>query len=104
MKFIKIQDVGNGMVLRTVKSTDFGFVEDNAIFVNVEKIWKMSANFNDFADEFDTTCSHELLHIMIEQEIGDTASIVGEEKTVRMLTGEVWNKKLEKEYLEDENE
>ncbi len=102
MKFIKIQNTGKGKVLRTVKSTDFGFVENGAIFVNVEKIWNKAGSFGKFANEFNVTCSHEMLHILIADEIGETGSIVGEEKTVRLITGEKWNKKLEKQYMEDE--
>ena len=105
MKFIKIQNTGKKTkVLHTLKSTDYGFVEDGAIFINVEKIWNQSkCNFNHFTKEFNTTCTHELLHTLIAEETDDKASLVCEEKTVRKLTKEKWNKKLEKQYIEDEN-
>lgn len=103
MKFIKIQNSAKAKVFRTVKSTDYGMVENGAIFVNVEKIWNMAKGFNYFVKELNTTCTHEQLHILIGNELGDSTAIVGEEKTVRKLTYEKWNKKLQKQYLEDEN-
>ncbi len=105
MKFIKITNHGKKKrkMLRTLKSTDYGMVEDGSIFVNVEKIWTQGkGSFNHFVKEFNLTCTHELLHILIADQVGNSTSIVGEEKAVRNMLNEKWNKKLEKQYLEDE--
>lgn len=48
------------------------------------------------------TYAHEKLHLLIEQEIDEHIPIVWEEKIVREMLGEKWNKKLEKQYMEDE--
>lgn len=48
------------------------------------------------------TYVHEKLHLLIEQEIDENISLVEEEKVVRKMLDEVWNKKLEKQYMEDE--
>lgn len=108
MKFIKIMDAKNKgkkkqTVMQDFDSTEFGLIEDGAVLVNVEKIWDQAkGKFCYFVKEFNVTCTHEMLHILIEQETGDSTSLVGEEKTVRCMQGEKWNKKLEKEYMEDE--
>ena len=102
MKFIKITN-GKGKLMRTVKSTDYGFLEGGAIWINVEKLWnRAKGDFSKFTSEFEKTNTHELLHSIIFDSVGEEHSLVEEEKVVRQLTGEKWNTKLELQYLEDE--
>ncbi|MFH1398864.1 MAG: hypothetical protein ABIG95_02025 [Candidatus Woesearchaeota archaeon] len=92
-------------ILRIMKDADKGHMDNGKICINVEKLWQIGkGNFKYFAQEFTITHNHELLHLLIQNELGDKPSLVAEEKTVRQMTGEIWNLKLEKQYMEDEKD
>ncbi len=72
---------------------------EGEVQVNVELIWNLTQNEDKFIKIFSQTHSHELLHIIIAG-IVDQLFYFKEEKIIRSILGEEWNKELAKYYKE----
>lgn len=69
------------------------------IEINIEYIWCITKNENMFIDEFSKTYAHELIHLLITNIMHELFE-VGEEKVIRNLLHEGWDKELKKYYEE----
>lgn len=68
------------------------------IEVNVEFIWKLcKGNEDRFIKLFSLTYSHEYIHTIVS-EIVEELYTCGEEKFIRKMLGEEWNKEMETYY------
>ncbi len=85
---------------------EYGFVNDNnEICINIQRIWEENGgSICGFITDFAMTHTHEFLHILLPEMLGKQGALVWEEKVIRKLTGDKWNKKLEQLYIEDEEE
>ncbi len=101
---------GSRKCLRLLNGDEYGFTEGDTVHINIQKLWAASnGDFSGFTSGFALTFVHETLHILIDGEICKAnplleVSLIAEEKIVRKLTNENWNKKLEKHYTEDEED
>ena len=89
-------------MLKTYKDQDYGFAKGNVLAINIQRIWLESGSEPNFIREFAKTYSHELLHIILPgiagwKNIKDSTEI-GEEKIIRKLCKEQWNREIEKSY------
>ena len=84
--------------LKVLRDNDYAFTVGNIIHVNVQRLWKESNTFRKFAKMFATTHTHEVLHILMTQV--RPKSLIGEEKSIRILLDEPWDAELEKIYEE----
>ena len=75
-------------------------VKDDSIHVNVQYIWKKYKCEDKFISNFCGTYDHEVLHLVINEIAPKTRhrTIYGEEKVVRMMMGERFNRKLRAYY------
>ena len=85
--------------LVTIDNEDYAFLENNKIYINIEKLWNENPTVFKFTKEFTTAHTHELIHWTL-WEIGEDADAMGEEKTIRSMLGEEWNEKLECLHME----
>ena len=86
-------------MLKKIKDQDYGFVKNGVIGINIERIWLETRNESRFIREFAKTHAHELLHISIAVAIKNKKRFqIGEEKVVRKLCKEPWNKEIEAIY------
>ena len=86
-------------MLKKIKDQDYGFVKNGVIAVNIERLWLETRNETKFTKEFTKTYAHELLHLLIAIAMGNKKrSNVGEEKAVRKICNEPWNKEIEAIY------
>ena len=85
-------------MLKKIKDQDYGFVKKGIIGINIERIWLETRNETKFMREFAKTHAHELLHILIAAAANKKRSPLGEEKVVRKLCNEPWNKEIEAMY------
>ena len=86
-------------MLKLIKDQDYGFVRNNTIGINIERIWLETRGEAKFIKEFAKTYAHELLHIVIEATLGNKKrQVTGEEKVIRKLCSEPWNKEIEAAY------
>ncbi|MBI2136276.1 hypothetical protein HYU06_04335 [Candidatus Woesearchaeota archaeon] len=69
------------------------------IEINIEYIWRISNDEDKFIDEFSKTYAHELIHLLMANIMHDIFEI-GEEKVIRKLLHEEWDKELETYYEE----
>jgi len=80
--------------LAIIDNEDYAFLENNRIYINIEKLWNENPKADVFIEEFTLSHTHELLHLTL-WEIDEDGDAMGEEKTIRSLLGEEWNEKLE---------
>lgn len=86
-------------MLKTYKDQDYGFVQNGVIGINIERIWLETRSETIFMKEFAKTYAHELLHLAIARAIRNKKRTdKGEEKVVRKLCKEPWNKRIESLY------
>ena len=86
-------------MLKTIRDQDYGFIRNGVIGVNIQRLWLESANEARFIREFAKTYGHEMLHLVIDRVLRNRKRTeVGEEKVVRKLIGEKWDKEIEKFY------
>jgi hypothetical protein len=68
------------------------------IEINVEFIWKLSKKNEDkFIKLFSLTYIHEYIHTIVSDIVQELYTC-GEEKFIRKILGEEWNKEMEKYY------
>ena len=83
-------------MLKTIKDQDYGFIKNGTIGINIERIWLESANEARFIREFAKTYAHEILHLAIDRSLRNRKRTeIGEEKAVRKLVGEKWDRAIE---------
>ena len=87
-------------MLKKYKDPEYGFTQGDVICVNIQKIWEETQKVDDFTDIFGLTYTHDFLHLLIPK-LANVA-LVWEEKIIRSLLDEKWNKELEQKYLADE--
>lgn len=80
--------------LKFIDNEDYAFLEDNIIYINIEKLWNEHPTVDGFVEEFVISHTHEMLHLVLFME-GCEGDPLGEEKVVRSILGEEWNDKLE---------
>ncbi len=86
-------------MFKKIKDQDYGFVKNGVIGINIERIWLEARKEAKFIREFAKTHAHELLHISIAAAVKNKKrSDIGEEKAVRKLCKEPWNKEIESMY------
>ncbi len=74
------------------------------ISVNIELIWeRCKGNENKFIKLFSKTYTHETLHMLIDGIVEDLLAY-GEEKVIRTMLKEKWNKELRKYYHKNKKE
>ncbi len=100
MLILEINYKKNKTKLKQMKESDYGSYMDGKVFINVEKISKKTKSESSFIKKFSTILMHETLHFLIEDEVKDDY-IVGEEKAIRKICKEPWNKLLEEQYADD---
>ena len=71
----------------------------NLIEINIEYIWCITKDEDKFIDEFAKTYAHELIHLLLANIMHELFE-VGEEKAIRKLLHEEWDKELKKYYEE----
>ncbi len=76
----------------------YGFLEDGAIHVNIQKIWEDEGCEDKFIKEFSLTYTHELLHELIEDVCFDLRCLY-EEGMIRKILGEEWDEEIQSHYL-----
>ena len=92
-----------GKSLRTMYYTDEPFygMSDTCtgkIEINVEFIWKLCRKDEEkFIRFFAVTYTHEYVHTIVSDILEDLYTC-GEEKFIRKILGEEWNKEMEKYY------
>ena len=87
-------------MLKKIHDQDYGFVKNGAIGINIERLWLEARDETKFIKEFAKTHAHELLHIEIAVALGKKKrAVIGEEKAVRKLAKEPWNKEIEAVYI-----
>lgn len=89
--------------LRMMKEAYYGQVaEDGTVCVNVQMIWHILEDEALFIAEFAKTFCHELLHVEIAKahDFKEIGTEVGEERLIRCMLDEPWDKELEEMYLE----
>lgn len=73
-------------------------VSNGDIYLNVEFMWGISKSFNKFVKYFSKTFEHEVIHRLIQEELGKKKRTqVAEEHIVRKLTREqyrTWQKRF----------
>ena len=87
-------------IFRMIPDRLYGQVLDEItgeIGVNVQYIWNKTRNQNKFIKEFTQTLSHEIIHLQVGSILEDIY-YVGEERSIRRLLKEKWNKQLEEWY------
>ena len=68
------------------------------IEVNIEFIWKLcKKDENKFIQLFSLTYTHEYIHTIVSDIVQELYTC-GEEKFIRMMLGEEWNKEMETYY------
>ncbi|MBI5073530.1 hypothetical protein HZA99_06960 [Candidatus Woesearchaeota archaeon] len=93
----------SGKSLRTMYYTDEPFygMSDTCtgqIEINIEFIWKLcKRNEDKFIRIFGLTYTHEYVHTIVSDIVEDLYTC-GEEKFIRKMLGEEWNKEMEKYY------
>ncbi|MBS3176429.1 hypothetical protein J4457_04285 [Candidatus Woesearchaeota archaeon] len=65
--------------------------------INIEYIWNISKNEDEFIRLFAQTYAHEIIHILVESIVIDIF-VCGEERMIRKTLIEDWDKKLSKYY------
>lgn len=86
-------------MLKTIKDQDYGFIRNGTIGINIQRIWMETADEVRFIREFAKTYGHEMLHLVIDRVLKNKKRTeVGEEKAVRKLIGEKWNKEVASFY------
>ena len=86
-------------MFKKIKDQDYGFVKNGIIGINIERLWLEARDEAKFVKEFAKTYAHELLHIEIAVAVGqDKRTVTGEEKAVRKLANEPWDKEIEAGY------
>ena len=86
-------------MLKKIHDQDYGFVKNGIIGINIERLWLEASSESKFIREFAKTHAHELLHIAIAMVLGNKKrTVIGEEKAVRKLAKEPWNKEIEASY------
>lgn len=76
--------------------------EEGKIYINIQYIWNKHKNFKKFVNDFVGTYNHELMHVLIQQELGKRRrTILGEENIIRHLLHEPFNQRLKKYYKEE---
>ncbi len=86
-------------MLKKIHDQDYGFVKNGTIGINIERLWLEARDEAKFIKEFAKTHAHELLHIEVAVALGKKKrTIIGEEKVVRKLVKEPWNKEIEAGY------
>jgi len=88
-------------MLKRYKDQDYGFVKNNVIGINIERIWLETNQETRFIREFAKTYAHELLHLTLAKALKNKKRTdAGEEKVIRKLCKEPWNKEIESAYKE----
>jgi len=86
-------------MLKNYKDQDYGFIQNGTVGINIERIWLETRAETRFMKEFAKTYAHELLHMAIALTIDNKKrTTIGEEKVVRKLCKEPWNKRIEALY------
>ena len=85
-------------MLKKIHDQDYGFVKNGTIGINIERLWLEASSESRFIREFTKTYAHELLHIEVAKATKKKRTVIGEEKAVRKLAKEPWNKEIEKGY------
>ena len=86
-------------MLKKIRDQDYGFVKNGVIGINIERLWLESRDEAKFIKEFAKTHAHELLHIEVAVAIiNKKRTVIGEEKVIRNLCSEPWNKEIEAVY------
>ena len=67
------------------------------IDVNIEYIWKTTKNEDKFIKVFAQTYNHELIHMIIQMILGELIECE-EERFIREMLSEEWDKGLSKSY------
>lgn len=80
---------------------DFLYGQSNAclgeVDINVEYIWEISKSEDEFITLFAQTYGHEIIHILMENILLEVFTC-GEERIIRKMLGEEWDKKLSTYY------
>jgi len=87
--------------LITIDNEDYAFLENGIIHINIEKLWNENPHVEWFVEEFLTSYTHEMLHLVLYEEDCQGPAL-GEEKVIRGILGEEWNDKLEWIYEGEE--
>lgn len=84
--------------LTTIRKEDwYGFYENGIRYVNLELLWDDFPDEDNFIKEYSSTYTHEFLHSEIEFIIYELFWCK-EEKVVRNMLKEEWNKKVQRKY------
>ena len=67
------------------------------IDVNIQLIWERCEDETKFIRKFSKTYTHEILHLLIDSILQELFEF-GEEKVIRKMLKEEWNKELKKYY------
>ena len=73
------------------------------IAVNIQLIWEVSKEEDEFIELFSRIYSHEMLHNVVKEIISEVYEC-GEERAIRTLLGGEWSKDLSKFYKCDKFE
>jgi len=90
-------------IFRIIPDRLYGQVLDEItgeIGVNVQYIWNNTRNQDKFIEEFTKTLTHEIIHLQVGSILEDM-HYVGEERSIRRMLKEKWNKKLKEWYESD---
>ena len=82
--------------LRLYRDADYAFSVVDRIAVNLELLWKDAGYFDAFSRQFSKAYNHEVLHILLSGV--RNKRLVGEEKVIRRLMWERWNRSMKKAY------
>ncbi len=94
----------SGKLLKTLYFADEPFygksdICTGEIRVNIQLLWKLCKQYEDaFISLFSVTYTHELVHNLINDILSDLYSC-GEEKVIRTMLQEGWDKGVEEYYL-----
>lgn len=86
-------------LLRRYRDADYAFSLGSKIAVNLELLWKDAGYFNAFSRQFSKAYNHEVLHIVLSGV--RKKRLLGEEKVVRRMMRERWNKRMRRAYEEE---
>lgn len=84
-------------IVKDERKSWYGYCENSQISVNIQLLWEESENEDKFIKDFSRTYTHELLHDLIDELFWDVRYYT-EEKYIRKMLGEHWNKEIRKLY------